>query len=397
MVVHVEVDFSGFPIVAGFGQEGGDQAKERFFIREDAGDAGAAFEFLVNAFQRVGGAHALLVGGGQREHREPLRQIFLQPGGEFGRAFGVVRHDLLEPLFRRGDTRACEDAADRAGDFGALIQAWDVRLGVLLEVELAALPRDGAKDGFARGRHAGVIVTDDEGDAAQAALDEALEEGPPMHFGFTEGDAHPEDDALACGRDAQGDEYGTVAELAVVADFFVAGVEHQIGAGGEGPIAPLLKFDVEEFGAVADLGGTDGGAAEFFDDGGDFTSGNALDVHFGHGEFEGLLGADALFQGAGIEFGFAPDLRDAEGDGAEAAGEGLRFIAVSVALAGVGAFVGLGFEDLMAFDAHGFVDEDAKAFGEAVVTLVGQELHDVVQEFRIGVVGHVVLDVGCVC
>jgi len=51
----------------------------------------------------------------------------------------------------------------------------------------------------------------------------------------------------------------------------------------------------------------------------------------------------------------------------------------------------------MAFDAHGFVDEDAQAFGEAVVTLVGQELHDVVQEFRIGVVGHVVLDVGCVC
>jgi len=299
LVVHVEVDFSGFPIVAGLGQEGGDQAEEGFFIREDAGDSGAAFEFLVDAFQCVGGAQAFLVGGGQREHREPLRQIFLQPGGELGRAFGVVRHDFLEPLFRCGATQAVEDAADRAGDFGALIQGWDVGLGVLLEVELAALPRDGAKDGFARGRHAGVIVTDDEGDATQAALDEALEEGPPMHFGLTQGDAHPEDDALTFGRDAQGDEDGTVAELTVVADFFVAGIEHQIGAGGEGPVTPLLQFGSEEFGAVADLGGIDGGAAEFLDDGGDFTCGNALDVHFGHGEFEGLLGADALFKALG--------------------------------------------------------------------------------------------------
>jgi hypothetical protein len=29
-----------------------------------------------------------------------------------------------------------------------------------------------------------------------------LEEGPPMHFSFTERDAHPEEGALACRRDA---------------------------------------------------------------------------------------------------------------------------------------------------------------------------------------------------
>ena len=138
-------------------------------------------------------------------------------------------------------------------------------------------------------------------------------------------------------------------------------------------------------------------ATEFLDDGGDFAGGDALDIHFGHGEFERLLGADAFFQGAGIEGRFAPDLRDAEGDGADAAGEGLGFVAVGVALAGVGAFVGLGLEDLMTFDAHRFVDEDAEAFGEAGVALVGQELQDVVQEIRIGVVGHVGLCVGCVC
>jgi hypothetical protein len=98
-----------------------------------------------------------------------------------------------------------------------------------------------------------------------------------------------------------------------------------------------------------------------------------LDVHFSHGEFEGLRRADAFFQGAGIEFSFAPDLRDAEGDGADAAGEGFGFVAVGVAFAGVGALVGLGLEDFMAFDAQGFVDEDAEAFGEAGVALFSQE------------------------
>ena len=44
----------------------------------------------------------------------------------------------------------------------------------------------------------------------------------------------------------------------------------------------------------------------------------------------------------------------------------------------------------MAFEAHGFVAEEAEAFGNAVVALLGEELQDVVQAFRIGVVGHVV-------
>ena len=207
------------------------------------------------------------------------------------------------------------------GDFGTLILAGDVGLDVLLEVELAALPGNGTKDGFASGGHAGVIVADDVSDAAESALDEALEEGTPMDFGFTEGDADAEDDALANGGDAHGDEDGAVAKLAVVADFFVAGVKDQIGAGTQGTVAPFLEFCVEEFGAVADLDGTDGVAAEFFDDGGDFAGGNALDIHFCHGEFESLFGANAFVEGTGIEGSLTADLRDAEGDGADAAGE----------------------------------------------------------------------------
>jgi len=141
----------------------------------------------------------LLMGGRQSEHGEAVGDVFLPPPGQIWRAFGGVIDDVLEPLFSRVARRAVKDTADGAGDFGALIQARDVGLGVLLEMELAARPRDVANDSFAGGGHAGVIVADDEGDAAKAALDEALEEGAPVGFGFTEGDADAQNGAFALG------------------------------------------------------------------------------------------------------------------------------------------------------------------------------------------------------
>ena len=62
MVLHVEVNFGGLPFIAQFVEHGGDQAQERGFIGEEAGDAGAAFEFLVDPFQGVAGAQAELLG-----------------------------------------------------------------------------------------------------------------------------------------------------------------------------------------------------------------------------------------------------------------------------------------------------------------------------------------------
>ena len=44
----------------------------------------------------------------------------------------------------------------------------------------------------------------------------------------------------------------------------------------------------------------------------------------------------------------------------------LEFEAIGLALPGFGAFVGLGLERLGAFLAHGFIDQEAEAFGEAV-------------------------------
>ena len=58
MVFHVEVNFGGLRFIVDFAEHGGDQTQERAFVGEEAGDAGAAFEFLVDPFQGVAGAQA---------------------------------------------------------------------------------------------------------------------------------------------------------------------------------------------------------------------------------------------------------------------------------------------------------------------------------------------------
>jgi len=169
-----------------------------------------------------------------------------------------------------------------------------------------------------------------------------------------------------------------------VADFFVAGVEQQIGTGFKWAVAPLLALGVKEFGALADLGGADSGPAEFLDDGGDFARGDSLDVHLGQGELERLFGADARFQGGGVEFSFATYLGGLKLDGPDAGGEGFGLEAVGMA----GALIRLGFEDLGVFQEHGFIAQETDALGEAIGALFSDELQDGVQEFRLVLVGH---------
>jgi len=89
-------------------------------------------------------------------------------------------------------------------------------------------------------------------------------------------------------------------------------------------------------------------------------------------------------------------LGDLELDGAAAGGEGFGFETIGVAEAGVGAFIGLGLQGLAALLAHGFVDEQPDAFGEAAGAIFREQLQNGVQEFRMGLVGHVVMVVGSV-
>ena len=161
-------------------------------------------------------------------------------------------------------------------------------------------------------------------------------------------------------------------------------------------MTPTFQFDVEFGGALADLGGTDGVTAELFDNGRDFAGGHALDIHFGDGQFEGLLAPDALLEGRRIEVQIAAHLGNLELDGTAAGGEGFGFEAIGVTQAGVRAFIGLGLQCLTALLAHGFIDEQPDAFSEAAGAIFSEQLQNGVQEFRMGLVGHVGVYVGSV-
>ena len=58
--IHIEVNFTGFPVVGDFCEKGGAEAQEGSFVWKDGGDAGAALEFLVDALNGVGSAQAAL-------------------------------------------------------------------------------------------------------------------------------------------------------------------------------------------------------------------------------------------------------------------------------------------------------------------------------------------------
>ncbi len=294
---------------------------------------------------------------GKGEDGEALGEIFLQPGGEFWGGVRVGGDEFLEAGLSGEAVGTVEHRADLVGDEGALIQTRDVGLGVLLEMELAALPGDAGEHGLPSRPEALVGITDEQPGGMKPALLEAGQEGPPVHLGFTEGDADAQHRAFAIGAHADGDEYGAVQHLPAVADFFIAGVDKDIPAGFQRAGAPAFQFGIQLGGALADLRGADGVAAKLFDHGRDFAGGDALDIHFGDGELEGLFAADTLLEGGGIEVQLPAHLGDLELDGAAAGNEGFGFEAVGVPLAGVGPFIGLGLEDVGAFLAHGFVDE----------------------------------------
>lgn len=119
--------------------------------------------------------------------------------------------------------------------------------------------------------------------------------------------------------------------------------------------------------------------AELFHRGGHFAGGDTLDIEFGQSQLEGLVAADAFFESVGIEVRIAAHLRDLELDRADAGGERLGFEVVGVTLAGVGAFAGLGLKRASTFLAHGFIDEEADALGEAASAFFIGELEDGIQ------------------
>ena len=80
--MHVEVNFTGFPLLTDFDEQGCHESENGGLVGEEGGDPGSAFELLVDSFQRVGGPELSLMGGWQGKDGEALRQVILHPGRE---------------------------------------------------------------------------------------------------------------------------------------------------------------------------------------------------------------------------------------------------------------------------------------------------------------------------
>ncbi len=78
--------------------------------------------------------------------------------------------DFLEPRLGAEAVRAIEHRANGLRYAGALIQARDISLGILLEMELAALPGHGGEHGGACGAQPGMVVADQQQHSVQPAL-----------------------------------------------------------------------------------------------------------------------------------------------------------------------------------------------------------------------------------
>ena len=292
----VEVSFGGFPVVGDFHEDGGDKAEATFWGGEDGDDTGSAADLFVNGFAEVGGTETFADGLGEGKDGKAFGEIFLHPGSELGGGFFVFQNGGGEQIAGGLEVWRIEEGADVGSDRDFHFLLGDVGLGVLLEVELATIPRHGREDGGEGGLEAFVSVAGDGAGEGESALFEARKKFAPVDFGFREGDGGAEDGAFAVGEiDANGGEDGAGAHDTGGADFFVTGVDDEVGHGRDGAMTPSLKEGIELRGGATDLSGGDFQAAEFFEDFGDSAGGYALNIHFGDGNGEGAFAALASF------------------------------------------------------------------------------------------------------
>ncbi len=112
--VHVEVNFGSEPFVALLAEEGGDEAPQQGFVGEEGGDAGAAFQLLIDALDGDASAPAPLMGAGEGLNGETLREVLLHPSSQCGGGFGIAGDALFESSLGGKEIRRLEDGATEA-------------------------------------------------------------------------------------------------------------------------------------------------------------------------------------------------------------------------------------------------------------------------------------------
>ena len=74
-----------------------------------------------------------------------------------------------------------------------------------------------------------VGIAGDHLHAMQASFDQRGEKFTPMDFGFAERDAHAQHRPFSIGQDPHRDQHRTIDDTAAVANFFITGIDDQIG------------------------------------------------------------------------------------------------------------------------------------------------------------------------
>ena len=296
------------------------------------------------------------------------------------------------------------------GHAGAHVEPRDVSLGVLREMEVAGLPRNGGEDGSTGGGEAARGIADDEGESVKASGLERGEEGTPVDLRFGEGNGGAEDGAFAVGEvDANSGEDGAGAHDTGGADFFVTGIDDEVGHGREGAMTPSLKEGIELRGGATDLRGGDFQAAEVFEDFGNAAGGYTLQIHlpslrsalrtafgrlspcgrFSDGEGESLFAALTAFEGAGEESHLGDaSLRNWEIQGAHAGIQTPILETIGVSRADEFALIRGCSEMLTSFDEHGVIDQQTQGVREAGETVFKDNVEDFGIKGNLALFGH---------
>ena len=261
-------------------------------------------------------------------------------------------------------------------------------------MKLAALPRAGIEGGAQCRPQSFVGVGSNTVRDADATRLEAREEPAPVHFGFRECAGNTKDKAFAViASDADGDEGGAVADVAVDPDLVVGGVGKQVRNLRQRAFAPFFKLRVQFGGQVGDLGGGHLEATEFTHDLGHAAGAHALEIHAGDGGFEGAVAAAALLQKGGAERDVtAPDLRRGQIEAAHGGLEGTGLESIGVAVARFSPFIGSGADMPGPFHEHGGIHEQFGDLGQPFAEAV---LKKAVDEIIVGGSGGVVFVHGC--
>lgn len=98
-------------------------------------------------------------------------------------------------------------------------------------------------------------IGDDEFDPPQAALYQTLQKSAPMNFLLPQRDGNAQNLALAVLLDAHGHQHGGIANLSVLPDFLILGVQIEIRTAAQRSFPPGRKNGIQLGGGPTDLTG----------------------------------------------------------------------------------------------------------------------------------------------